>query len=57
MSTYVISDIHGCFSAFQRMLEKINFSDNDKLIIAGDIIDRGPENYEMLNGLKINLKM
>lgn len=48
MSTYVISDIHGCFSAFQRMLEKINFSDNDKLIIAGDIIDRGPENYEML---------
>ena len=43
-----MSDIHGCFTAFQKMLEKIGFCDEDRLIIAGDIIDRGPENYEML---------
>ncbi len=52
MSIYVMSDIHGCYSAFMKMLEKIDFSDDDKLIIAGDIIDRGGENFEMLEWLE-----
>ena len=52
MSTYVISDIHGCFTAFMRLLEKINFSREDRLIIAGDIIDRGMENFEMLEWME-----
>lgn len=49
MNTYVMSDIHGCFDKFQNMLNYINFTENDQLIIAGDYIDRGPNNYEMLN--------
>ena len=49
MSTYVMSDIHGCYSALMEMLEKLNFGDDDELIIAGDIVDRGGENFEMLN--------
>lgn len=48
MSTYVISDIHGCFDELQDMLKIINFSIEDKLIIAGDYIDRGTQSYEML---------
>ena len=48
MSTYVMSDIHGCYTAFKDLLNKIGFTDDDQLIIAGDIVDRGPENYEML---------
>ena len=49
MSTFVISDIHGCYTAFQKMLKKVGFDpEKDELIIAGDIVDRGPENYEML---------
>lgn len=49
MSTYVISDIHGCYTEFMQMLEKIKFDPKkDELIIAGDIIDRGPENLQML---------
>ena len=51
MSTYVISDIHGCFGEFQRMLDHISFSDSDRLILAGDYIDRGPESLEMLRWL------
>ena len=49
MNTYVMSDIHGCFDKLQEMLKKIEFSEEDQLIIAGDYIDRGPQNYEMLN--------
>ena len=49
MSTYVMADIHGCYDEFQQMLNKINFNPEvDELIIAGDIVDRGPQSYEML---------
>ena len=52
MSTYVISDIHGCYKEFLSMLDKISFSGNDLLILAGDYIDRGSQNYEMLRWLE-----
>jgi serine/threonine protein phosphatase 1 len=41
MSTYVISDVHGDYEAYLRILEKINFSDSDVLYVNGDVIDRG----------------
>ena len=49
MSTYAISDIHGCYDELLKMLEKIHFSSADKLIIAGDYIDRGDQSLEMLD--------
>ena len=52
MSTYVISDIHGCCNEFLSMLEKIRFSGSDNLILAGDYIDRGKQSYEMLRWLE-----
>lgn len=48
MATYVISDIHGCFDEFMKMLAAIRLQCTDELIIAGDIVDRGPKTYEML---------
>ncbi len=48
MSSYVISDIHGCYSELLSMLKKIRFSETDRLIFAGDSIDRGKQNYEIL---------
>ena len=48
MSTFVISDIHGHFDDFERMLEKIAFSKDDELILAGDYVDRGTQTLEML---------
>lgn len=38
---YVMSDIHGRLDLFEKMLEKINFNDNDKLFVLGDMVDRG----------------
>lgn len=52
MSTYVISDIHGCYNELFSMLEKIHFSESDNLILAGDYIDRGKQNYEMLKWME-----
>jgi serine/threonine protein phosphatase 1 len=52
MKTYVMSDIHGCYDEFMQMLNKINFSEKDTLIIAGDYIDKGPKSYEMLRWME-----
>jgi predicted phosphodiesterase len=57
MAVYVIADIHGCYSEFMTMLKKIEFDPSkDELIIAGDIIDRGPESYEMLRYMESDPK-
>lgn len=45
---YVMADVHGQFGAFDAMLEQIKFSDNDELIVVGDVIDRGPDGIKIL---------
>ncbi len=48
MSTYVISDLHGQYKIFTALLEKAAFSDEDRLIMLGDAIDRGPDGIKIL---------
>lgn len=48
MATYVTSDIHGEYDKFIRLLDKINFSNEDTLYILGDVVDRGPEPVRIL---------
>ena len=49
MSLYACSDIHGQYDLFIRLLDKINFSDEDTLYILGDMVDRGPKSIEMID--------
>ena len=44
---YCISDIHGHYGLFCRLLEKIKFGDGDKLYVLGDIIDKGPDSIRL----------
>lgn len=49
MSTYVIGDIHGCYEEFQSFISRIDHMDTGaQYILVGDIIDRGPQSFEML---------
>ena len=50
----VTTDIHGCFDALQTLLEKVNFTDDDILVIAGDAIDRGPDSDKVLRFIRDN---
>jgi len=44
MPTYVIGDIQGCYQSFIKLLKKIQFDpNNDQLILAGDMVNRGPD--------------
>lgn len=51
MSTYVISDIHGQYDTFMRMLKQIKFCEEDTLYILGDAIDRGPDGIKILKAI------
>ena len=42
----ITSDIHGGVDILKRLLEKVNFSQNDYLFILGDLIERGPKSLE-----------
>ncbi|MBX2870780.1 MAG: metallophosphoesterase [Saprospiraceae bacterium] len=40
--TIVIGDIHGCFEAFQELLQLVDLKPEDEVVSVGDIVDRGP---------------
>ena len=43
MSTYAVSDIHGCFDELMAALDLAGFGEDDHLFVLGDLIDRGPQ--------------
>lgn len=45
--TYCISDIHGEYELFIRLLEKIKYSSGDRLIVCGDFIDKGTSSVRL----------
>ncbi len=49
--TYVISNIHGNYDVFRKMLDTVKFSDRDNLYLLGDIVDYGEQNIELLNDI------
>jgi serine/threonine protein phosphatase 1 len=49
MNTYIISDIHGCNDTFRKALKSIALKKTDKLILLGDLIDRGPDSKAVLD--------
>ena len=52
MSTYAISDLHGQYEIFEKLLEIIDFSDEDYMYVLGDAIDRGPNGVKILQKIK-----
>lgn len=42
MATYCVSDIHGEYETYLRLLKRLNFSAQDTLYVIGDMVDRGP---------------
>jgi len=43
MTTYIIGDIHGCYTELQELLRLIRVRPDDDIIALGDLFDRGPQ--------------
>ena len=48
---YAVSDLHGCFDKYNRLLDRLCLSDNDTLYILGDIVDRGDGGIDILKDI------
>lgn len=50
---YVMSDLHGMYDKYIKMLEIINFSENDILYVLGDVVDRGNQSIKILQDMML----
>lgn len=41
-----MGDVHGCYDELLTLIDKIKLDKDDKLILSGDIVDRGPKRWE-----------
>ncbi|AEI62178.1 metallophosphoesterase [Corallococcus macrosporus] len=44
--TIVIGDLHGCYDEAVELLDKVGATSSDRVIFAGDLVDRGPKRRE-----------
>lgn len=53
MRTLVVGDLQGCYDPFRRLLDKAGFDPaRDRLWLVGDLVNRGPQNLEVLRFVK-----
>ena len=43
-----IGDIHGCWAEFEEMLQKLQPSDDDLVLLLGDLVNRGPDSHKVV---------
>ena len=48
---YAVSDLHGCYDKYIKLLERLNMTPNDSLYVLGDIVDRGSDGMKILPDL------
>lgn len=47
--TIIFGDIHGCLDEFNDLIKKVSYdSEKDRLILAGDLVDRGPDSLGVI---------
>lgn len=52
MLDFVVSDIHGCYLTFMKLLHRYYDKSSMRLVILGDYLDKGAYPYEMYRWLK-----
>ena len=52
MRTIIIGDIHGCIGALDALLSRLRPGPEDRLVLLGDLFDRGSESWEVLQRVR-----
>lgn len=51
-ATWAIGDLQGCLEPLQRLVRRIHFSDQDRLWVVGDLVNRGPQSADVVRFLR-----
>jgi len=43
-----IGDIHGCHQEFEDLLNKLDLRPDDRIVLLGDLVNRGPNSYKVI---------
>jgi len=49
-----VGDIHGCHAEFSELLERVELTRDDQLILLGDLVNRGPDSCKVIDQAKAN---
>lgn len=49
--TFAIGDIHGCDVAFETLLDALQIVADDRVVVLGDVVDRGPDSRRCIDML------
>jgi hypothetical protein len=47
--TIIVGDVHGCSAELDALLDRVAFSDGDRLVLVGDLVARGPDSLGVLD--------
>lgn len=53
-NVWVIGDIHGFYQSFISLIDELNLGGNDRVVLLGDLIDRGPNSYGVVHTARTN---
>ena len=51
---WVIGDVHGHHEALEDLIQIIEPSESDHIVILGDLIDRGPDSFQVIRMVRTN---
>ena len=47
--TVIVGDVHGCSAELDTLLDRVAFSEGDRLVFVGDLVARGPDSLGVLD--------
>ena len=50
--TLIVGDVHGCLDELRDLLDRVAWSEGDRLLCVGDVISRGPDSCGVLQQLR-----
>ena len=56
-SVWVIGDVHGFSVTFENLVDLLELSEKDRVVVLGDLIDRGPDSYNVVKAVQADSRI
>jgi len=56
-SVWVIGDVHGFSVTFENLVDMLELSEKDRVVVLGDLIDRGPDSYNVVKAVQADSRI